>query len=137
MRPYLKHYVVSTGEGPIACLSLFEKDRLINTYALGLDFAKTRKSRTYFNLLYYHSIREMIVRRVPYINFNQTAYKVKESRGCRLVPQYMYVKALRGRRWMRLWLRLLDLQYRRKFAQEYGRDLAKHRRLEPEQTGKG
>jgi predicted N-acyltransferase len=135
MHPYLKSYVVPTGDGPIGCLSLLEKDRLINTDALGLDFAKIRTSRTYFNLLYYHSIREMIARRAPYINFNQTAYKVKESRGCRLVPQYMYVKALKGRWWMRLWLQLLDLRYRRKFAREYGRNLTKHRRLEPANPG--
>jgi predicted N-acyltransferase len=128
MQTYLKNYVVSTGDGPIGCLSLFEKDRLINTYALGLDFAKIHASRTYFNLLYYHSIREMIARQAPYINFNQMAYKVKESRGCRLVPQYMYVKVLRGRWWMSLWLRLLNFQYRRKFTTEYGRNLTKHRR---------
>jgi hypothetical protein len=102
-----------------------------------LDFAKTRTSRTYFNLLYYHSIREMIARRAPHINFNQMAYKVKESRGCRLVPQYMFVKVLHGRRWMRLWLRLLDLRYRQKFAREYNRNLTKHRRLEPAQPGSG
>jgi hypothetical protein len=135
MRPYRKHYGVSTRDGPIGCLSLFEKDRLINTYAMGLDFAKTRTSRTYFNLLYYHSIREMIARRAPYVNFNQTAYKVKESRGCTLVPQYMYVKVLHDRWWMALWLRLLDHRYRRKFALEYGRNLTKHRRLEPKQPG--
>jgi hypothetical protein len=133
MRPYRKHYAVSTGDAPIGCLTHFEKDRLINTYAMGLDFEKVHSSRAYFNLLYYHTIREMIVRKAPYVNFNQMAYTVKESRGCRLVPQYMYIKVWKNRAWMTLWLRLLNHRYRRKFAQEYARNKASHRRSNPRQ----
>lgn len=129
MRPYQKHYGVTDGGGPIGCLTHFVKDRLINTYAMGMDFDKAYASRTYFNLLYYHSIQQMIAHNTPYINFNQMAYKVKESRGCMLVPQYMYVKALRNRSWMKFWLWLLDYRYRQKFRLEYGRNQASHRRM--------
>lgn len=119
MTPYSTFYSVSNADECIAVITLFEKDRIINTYAFGIELDRARKYRVYFNLLYYNTIKEMIGRKARYSNFNAMAYKVKESRGCELVQQSMYVKVLKGRFWMVPWLALLDKQYRNKFQQFY------------------
>lgn len=131
MTPYRTHYFVKSDDECIGALTIFEKDNLVNTYGFGLDFDKARVSRTYFSLLYYSTIREMVERKAAYINFNQMAYKVKEARGCELVRQYMYIKVLKGRAWMKPWLRILDWRYQEKFRNEYDRDEKAFRGIRP------
>lgn len=122
MMPYRTHYFVLSGEERIGVLTHFMKDDLMNIYGMGLHFDKGRRSRAYFNLLYYHPIQRMIENRARHLNFNQMAYKVKESRGCELIPQYMLVKPLKRKALVHPWTGLLDARYRKKFQIEYGRN---------------
>jgi predicted N-acyltransferase len=121
MQKYMTTFLVKSEDEIIGSLTLLEKDHIINTYALGLDYLKTNESRAYFYLLYYNTIMKMIERNVPYINFNQAAYKVKEVRGCELTKQYMLIKILKGNFWKKRWLHLVDYQYRHKFLKEYNK----------------
>jgi predicted N-acyltransferase len=127
MAPYSTVYSVGSADEQIAVVTLFEKDGIINTYAFGIDFDRAQKNRAYFNLLYYNTIQEMIVRKARCMNFNPMAYKVKESRGCALTKQYMYVRVLKGRFWLMPWLTLLDRQYRHKFEMFYAHAQAAYR----------
>jgi predicted N-acyltransferase len=127
MAPYSTVYSVGSADEQIAVVTLFEKDGLINTYAFGIDLERAHKNMAYFNLFYYNTIQEMIVRKARYMNFNPMAYKVKESRGCDLTQQYMYVRVLKGRFWLMPWLTLLDRQYRHKFETLYARAQAAYR----------
>jgi hypothetical protein len=126
MAPYRTIYTVRNADDCIAAVTLFEKDKIINTYGFGIDFERAKKNRAYFNLLYYNTIKEMIARKAGYFNFNPLAYKVKESRGCDLVQQFMYARVLKGRLWMKPWLALVDRRYRNKFQKFYAQAHAVH-----------
>ena len=116
---YLTCYVVKKDGLSIGTISLLEKDGIIATYGLGLDYERIKKNRTYFYLLYYHTIMEMIKRNITNINFNAMAYKIKERRGCKLISQYMLIKPRKGKRLMFIWKYFLNYQYKIKFKQNY------------------
>ncbi|MFC1876995.1 GNAT family N-acetyltransferase [Thermodesulfobacteriota bacterium] len=116
---YLTCYVVKKDDQTIGAISLLEKDEVIATYGFGLEYEQTIKNRTYFYLLYYHTIMEMIKRDITSINFNAMAYKIKERRGCKLIPQYMLIKPRKGKRLMCVWKHCLNYQYQKKFKQNY------------------
>ena len=119
MKEYLSCFIVRTKNDIIGTVSLLEKDGVLITYALGLDYEETKKSSTYFYLFYYNSIMEMINRRIGSIDFDMNAYIAKERRGCRLVPQYILIKPLKRKLFFMFWKHLLNHQYRKKFHENY------------------
>jgi hypothetical protein len=109
-------------------VTLFRKDDILAFYAMGLEYSRVKETGTYFNLLYYLPIEEMIRRQIPCLNFNHMAYRVKEARGATLVPQYMFIKSLKRASAKRLWFGVVDRRYRSKFRKEYARDKSRHLR---------
>ncbi len=131
MTAYRTTYLVRAKKVPLGTITFFIKDDLISTYAAGLDYRYVRASGTYFYLFYYLPVQEMINRRAPYLNFNHMAYRVKESRGAKLVPQFMFVKSLKPNRVKPYWFKIVDRRYRSKFNTQYNGELTKPMHANP------
>jgi predicted N-acyltransferase len=119
MKKYLTCYVVRYDEKIIGTVSLVEKDGILATFALGLDYENILESGTYFYLFYYNTIMEMTKRKVDSVNFDALAYGAKERRGCNLVPQYMLIKRRKGKLAFGIWKHILNYQYMKKFRSYY------------------
>ena len=63
MEEYLTCYVVKYNKKTIGTVSLIEKDGILVTFGLGLDYENSIKTGTYFYLFYYKTIIEMIERK--------------------------------------------------------------------------
>lgn len=119
MKEYLTCYVVKYNKKIIGTVSLIEKDGILVTFGLGLDYGNSIKTGTYFYLFYYKTIIEMIERKIDSVNFDALSYTAKERRGCNLVPQYMLIKRTKGRIFFKLWKNILNYQYKKKFHTAY------------------
>jgi predicted N-acyltransferase len=119
MKPYLTCIAAKAGDEIIGSLSILEKDGFMTTYGLGLDYEKARDNGMYFYMAYYNTIMEMIKRGINSIDFDIYAYKAKERRGCRLVPQYVVIKPLKHKLFFTIWQHVLNRQYKKKFLDSY------------------
>lgn len=126
MRPYATTYLVRRKKTDIGTMTLLHKDALLSTYASGLDYDHTKETGVYFYLFYYLPIQEMIRNNIPYLNFNHMAYRTKETRGAKLIPQYMFVKNVERNPAKRFWFGIVDRRYRIKFRKEYAQDQRRH-----------
>jgi len=126
MAPYATTYLVKRNKIDIGTMTLLHKDSLLSTYAGGLDYDHTKDTHVYFYLFYYLPIQEMIRKNIPYLNFNHMAYLTKETRGAKLIPQYMFVKNVKRIPTKQFWFGIVDLRYRTKFRKEYAQDQKRH-----------
>ena len=119
MQDYMQTFVIRKSGKVISTHTILEKNGIIDSHALGLDYKELGDSRSYFYLFFYNTIKEMIKRNARYINFFQMAYKTKERRGCRLIKQYMLVKSLKGNRILDKWIGFAHRRYEHKFRSDY------------------
>jgi predicted N-acyltransferase len=119
MQEYMQTFVIRKSGKIISTHTIVEKNGIIESHALGLDYKELGDSRSYFYVFFYNTIMEMIKRKANYINFFQMAYKTKERRGCRLIKQYMLVKSLKANSFLDRWLAFAHRRYAHKFESDY------------------
>jgi predicted N-acyltransferase len=119
MQNYLNTFVVRKRGKIIATHTIIEKDGIIESFALGLDYAELGDSRSYFYVFFYNTIYEMVKKKAHYINFYRMAYKTKERRGCRTTKQYMLVRSMTNSIFIKKWFSLVNRRYQKKFEKIY------------------
>lgn len=95
---------------------------------IGVDHDSAGNDFTYFNLAYYHPIRDAILDRIERMYYGQALYSVKTRRGCKISNTYTFYKPYRkiSQIAVKPWFWLLSLWYRKKTAREVTR-FASHR----------
>jgi predicted N-acyltransferase len=119
LKPYLEILVCEQDGEYIATVAHLEKDGIVGNQVLGLDYEKTKKNRTYYNIVYYEWVRKIIKKGIPEVYLGTEAYRTKEMRGCTFADKYLYIKQRKKNPMKNLWFVLLNKYYRRKFKKHY------------------
>lgn len=77
------------------CCTLLRKNGIGHVFLMGLDRELSQKDKTYFNLCYYHPIRDAIADGVTKLKFGMGLHHIKTKRGCTTGNQLLYYKTQR------------------------------------------
>jgi predicted N-acyltransferase len=77
------------------CCTLLRKNGIGHVFLMGLDRELSKKDKTYFNLCYYHPIRDAIADGLTMLKFGMGLHNIKTRRGCTTGNQSIYYKTHR------------------------------------------
>ena len=75
------------------CCVLLRKNGIGHLYLAGIDWEQSKNDKTYFNLCYYHPIRDAISNRMKKLIFGMGLHEAKTKRGCMTGNLYVFYKA--------------------------------------------
>lgn len=85
---------ISRKQGCITGVSLmFRRGDEAFLSMVGVDYTLVQNDGTFFNLAYYHPIKEATQSGVKRLHFGNGQYQTKQRRGCKTSPCYLYYKS--------------------------------------------
>ena len=117
--PHACRFLVARKNGLVSAVCLMLRSgKEVYIPMIGVDYALAKNDATYFNIGFYHPIREALATGVKRLHLGNAQYLLKRRRGCKASPCYIYYKSFNPyqNRMAALWLVLHRYWFQKKHA---------------------